>query len=79
MKIKDLIKQLKAYNPNDEIHLSIDSEGNAIKKIWQVTSYDNGDLIEDEDGDTLIHGKRYKWVVKEKLLVIWPTDEVVCD
>ena len=40
MKVKDLIELLKEQNPNDEVLLSCDSEGNEFKTLDEgVASY----------------------------------------
>lgn len=78
MKIKELIKQLKKFNPESEIYQSIDSEGNAIKVIYNVAMYELGDLVPDENGDIEIRkGEKYRWVSKGQVPVIWPTDEII--
>ncbi len=46
MKIKELIKRLKGADPEREIKLSIDEEGNDFKEI---------DGIYESDGDLIIY------------------------
>lgn len=82
MKVKELIKELKKENPDREVHLSSDIEGNNIHTIYQVGFYQDGDFEKTEGDDYdkqmfAINGKKMKWVDKEDYLVIYPTDTTV--
>jgi len=81
MKVKNLIKQLQTLNPESEIYQSIDSEGNEYKVIDQVAITELGDFIpckETTKGATEIRkSKFFKWKSKGKIIVIFPTDEVI--
>jgi hypothetical protein len=80
MRVKELIKQLKAHDQNAEVFLSPDPEGNGIRKICEVATYEKGDFEPVRTGETedpIMKGQ--KLVVKGNLIVIWPTDEIVSD
>jgi len=65
MKIKELIKQLQAYNPEEEIYTSIDEEGNDFKQIDGVYYLD----LDDERREL----NNIFPVEKERVIVIYPT------
>jgi|TARA_R100001530_G_scaffold116143_1_gene83174 hypothetical protein len=79
MKIKELKKELSKFDENDEVYISQDSEGNAIKKIDEMVVYQNGDYTPVKEGEKgeIINGKELIWKNGEKFLTIFPTDEIV--
>jgi hypothetical protein len=65
MLAKDLIKQLKRLNPEAEIIMAADAEGNSFSKLFEI-------LQEGEEGNSIIffwpHEQRldYDEVINEK-------------
>jgi len=56
MKVKELIKLLQTYKPNEEIYMSRDEEGNGFQDIYETI------YTEDENGErflTIYPGKKY--------------------
>ena len=45
MKIKDLIKELKLYEPEAHVIMSSDGEGNSYHDVWEVGQFFGQDLI----------------------------------
>jgi hypothetical protein len=62
MKIKELIKKLQTYNPEHEVYLSGDPEGNDIRTIDSVASTTINKTNNEGDYD---------------IVVIWPTDTFI--
>ena len=48
MKVKELIKLLQTYKPNEEIYMSRDEEGNGFQDIYETI------YTEDENGERFL-------------------------
>ena len=62
MKIKELIEVLKKYNPDDDIFISGDPEGNDIRTVDEVYTTE----IEKKNNDGTFDA-----------VVIYPTDDII--
>ena len=67
MKIKELIKELKAYDQNAEVYLAHDSEMNDVRTILEVCNYQDGHFDAKDN-----------WIEDGVYITIVPTDTVVC-
>jgi len=80
MKIKDLIKELKPFNQNDEIYLANDIEGNYIKTIHAVCITKDGyfeECTKDTPNAEKLNSKWYIWIPTKNLITIYPSDEII--
>ena len=74
MKVKDLIKELSKVDPESQVYVSRDLEGNGFSPVYQIdypASMHHGELYCDEDleeypEDDPIHEEI------EKVVIIWP-------
>jgi len=73
MKVKDLIKKLQACDPNTEVMISVDEEGNDFKKFEDVEDNDDYFMF----GGEVCHKEDYsmpemKEMKMEKIIILWP-------
>jgi hypothetical protein len=66
MKVKDLLKRLKDYDPDSLVVLSADEEGNAYNKASCIEAYlfKDGEICLEEELE-----EDHDWV---RSVVIWP-------
>lgn len=75
MKVKNLITLLKLYNPEHDVILSSDAEGNKLSLFSSASEEKylpenkwSGDLIHPDDYDPVAHKNCIN------VLVLWPTN-----